>query len=84
MSVIHMVDTVIIWMSDGKPARLIWRGARYRVTDTPTQLSDLMFETTHPPVIDGWRFQGTDEAGDSKVFDVRKTGAHWEVVRVYG
>lgn len=83
MSVTHATDTVTIWMSNSKPARLIWRGGRYRVTDTPTRLSDLLFEITHPPVIDGWRFQGTDETGDSKIFDVRHTSGQWEVVRVY-
>jgi hypothetical protein len=34
-------------------------------------------------MIDGWRFQGTDESGRSKVFDVRRTVAGWELVRVY-
>lgn len=83
MSIVHAADVVTVWMADGKPNRLIWRGIRYRVTDTPTQLSDLLFEITHPPVIDGWRFQATDEAGVAKVFDVRRLTTGWELVRVY-
>jgi hypothetical protein len=83
MSVLHAADIVTIWMAHGKPDRLIWRGSRYRVTDEPTRLSDLLFDITHPPAIDGWRFQGTDELGTSKVFDVRRRNRGWEVVRVY-
>jgi hypothetical protein len=83
VSVLHAADVVVVWMHDGKPARLIWDGTRYRVSDEPTRLSDLLFEVTHPPMIDGWRFQGTDETGQSKVFDVRRTVAGWELVRVY-
>ncbi|WP_308465229.1 hypothetical protein [Rathayibacter soli] len=84
MSVLHATDTVTIWPHDGAPTRLVWRGRTYQVTDTPTQLSDLLFGITHPPQIDGWRFQGTDDAGESKVFDVRHVGgAEWVVVNVY-
>ncbi|TAM67026.1 MAG: hypothetical protein EPN48_15325 [Microbacteriaceae bacterium] len=84
MSVLHATDTVTIWTHGGQPTRMVWRGGRYRVTDTPTPFSDLLFGITHPPDIDGWRFQGTDKAGDSKVFDVRHVGgAEWVVVRVY-
>ncbi|MEO6826128.1 MAG: hypothetical protein ABI255_07435 [Microbacteriaceae bacterium] len=64
-------DTVVIWLSDGIPARLVWAGARYTVTDTPTPLEDFVMGITHPPAIDGWRFQGTGDDGESHMFDVR-------------
>ena len=84
MSVLHATDTVTIWTHAGQPARIVWRGARYTVTDTPTPLSDLLFGVTHPPAIDGWRFQGTGELGESKVFDVRHVvEAEWVVLRIY-
>jgi hypothetical protein len=82
MSIAHAENVVNVWMSDGKPARLIWQGARYRVADDPLRLSDLLFDVTHPPAIDGWRFRGVDERGVSKQFDVLRTVRGWEMVRV--
>lgn len=84
MSVLHAADPATVWMHNGMPVRLVWRGIRYKVTDTPTRFSELLFGLTHLPAIDGWRFQGTSGSGESRVFDVKQTGgAEWEVLRVY-
>ena len=70
---------------DRVPLAVHWRGVRYAVTDEPTLLEDLLAPAVmHPPVIVGWRFQGTSN-GDSYVFDVRRSpaGDRWELLRVY-
>lgn len=87
MSILTTPDLVGVWLENGVPARLVWEGIRYLVTDTPTPirgsfLNELM---THPlePVI-GWRFQGTSEAGETHVFDVHAlVRGGWELVAVY-
>jgi hypothetical protein len=79
-------ETVTVWSVDSRPSRLLWRGIRYRVTDTPTALYDYIVEApTHPlePRI-GWRFQGTSQTGETHVFDVHQSGRQeWELVAVY-
>jgi len=81
-----MSESVAVWFgADARPQRIVWAGTRYRVTDTPTQLDfDLSF-ITHPPVLPGWRFQGTSEAGDTRVFDVQgdQSGQRWRLINVY-
>lgn len=80
------VTKVAVWLDDrGRPTRLIWDGERYRVTDTPTPREELVLGLTHPPRLEGWRFQGTRADGASKVFDVRHDDAQqeWELVAVY-
>lgn len=85
MPISTVPETVTIWTDGGVPTRMMWRGERFRVSDDPTPLSDLVAGITHPPSIVGWRFQGTDEAGISFVFDIRAAtdGQEWELVRVY-
>jgi hypothetical protein len=81
-------DGITIWLDHGVPVRLVWRGSRYTVTDIPTplrgELDFLPDAIAHPlePII-GWRFQGTDVAGNARMFDVRRSGDEWELVRVY-
>lgn len=81
-------DSITIWLDHGVPSRLVWRGSRYTVTDKPTplrgELDFLPDAIAHPlePII-GWRFQGTDDTGRAHVFDVRKNGEAWKLVRVY-
>ena len=74
---------VMIWMVDDVPARLVHEGIRYRVTDTPTRLEDDEPELTYRLNLTGWRFQGTDDAGLSHMFDVRRAGPEWRLMRVY-
>ena len=66
--------------SDGR------EGKRFRVTDTPTPLDFEIGLLTHFTVIPvGWRIQGTDESGDSLVFDIGQFAADrdWHVIRTY-
>ena len=90
MSITHTTDTVAVWVDPtGAPTRMFWAGRRYRVTDTPTRLgpgTDLLYASamTHPPSpLTGWRFQGSSEDGDTRVFDVRwAEGGAWKLIRV--
>jgi hypothetical protein len=81
-----LVESVTLAVDgDAVPVLLFWRGVRYTVSDVPTRLEDLVLGLTHLPCVAGWRFQGTSPAGDSRVFDVRRTpgGDEWELVRSY-
>lgn len=75
-----------LWMVDDIPARMIYAGRRWRVTDTPTRLRHsnwtVPLEGAHHGLY-GWRFQGTDDAGISFVFDVYKGEGGWHVHRCY-
>jgi len=80
-------DAVDVRLNDGRPASLRWRGVEYSVSDTPTplRLSADHEALTHPlrPLF-GWRFQGTSESHDSRVFDVYEAGAgQWKLFAVY-
>ena len=74
---------IAVWLAKDAPARMIYRGIRYRVTDTPTRLEDEMFMMTHPLPIIGWRFQGTDPQGQSLMFDIRPDGDGWALIRAF-
>jgi len=87
----------IVWAdSDGRPLRLVWAGARWRVTDRPTVITepvswwrrldvDALALDIAPRTCTGWRFQATADDGRSCVLDVRDEGdpARWFVVKVY-
>ena len=86
MSLLHPAragTTVTIWMVDGVPARLVHEGERYRVTDRPTRLEDEHPDLAHRLNLTGWRFQGTGEDGLSHMFDVRRAGDEWRLIRTY-
>ena len=76
-----------IWVSSlGIPERLVWRGARYKVSDTPTPLEFDVDAVTHFDLVPtGWRFQGTNESEESLIFDVVSfdQGLEWRVIRTY-
>ena len=87
MKTMRAPDAVGLDLTDGVPVRLNWRGTVYTVSDTPTplQLSADHEALTHPlaPLF-GWRFQGTSDTHDSRVFDVYEAGAsHWKLFAVY-
>lgn len=72
-------------MVDDIPTRMVFAGRRWRVTDTPTRLRHSIWSA---PVeqhagLYGWRFQGTDEDGQSLVFDVFRAEDGWHVHRSY-
>ena len=75
--------TIAIWLVNGKPARLVHGGRRYRVTDKPTRLEDENPDLAHRLNLAGWRFQGTDDDGRSLMFDVRIVGDEWRLIRIY-
>lgn len=74
-----------IWMVNDVPARMVYAGQRWRITDTPTRLRDSIWsaplEQHHG--LYGWRFQGTNDTGDSNVFDVYRAKDGWHVHRSY-
>lgn len=86
MSLLHPArtgTTVAVWLVNEVPARLVHQGTRYRVTDTPTRLEDEDPELTYRLNLTGWRFQGTDDDGLSHMFDIRRDGGDWRLMRVY-
>jgi hypothetical protein len=85
---VSVIDVpVMVWTDDnGVPERLVWGTHRYRVSDTPTLLEPDVSFITHPPALPPmWRFQGTDEDGDVRVFDVKVDLARqqWQLLRTY-
>ncbi|REJ06303.1 hypothetical protein DY023_06640 [Microbacterium bovistercoris] len=77
---------VTIWMANDIPARMVYAGHRWRVTDTPTRLRESIWSAVtdeHHRGLYGWRFQGTNEAGESMVFDVYRGEDGWHVHRAY-
>lgn len=86
MSVAVMTDEAAVWLVNGIPARMVWDGVRYRVTDTPTPLTEDEWcpALTHAATrIVGWRFQGTTSGGQSMMFDIVEGEQGWRVLRVY-
>ena len=75
---------IAVWMANDAPARIVYRGVRYRVTDIPTRLEDeAVFFVTHPIPVVGWRFQATDSQGRSLMFDIRPDGDGWALLRTF-
>lgn len=74
-----------IWMVDDIPARMMYAGRRWRVSDTPTRLRDSIWSAPQEGHhgLYGWRFQGTDDDGYSMVFDVFRAEDGWHVHRSY-
>lgn len=75
-----------LWLVNDIPARMVYAGHRWRVTDTPTRLRHSNWTVplgeAHTGLY-GWRFQGTDEDGRSLVFDVYRAADGWHVHRTY-
>jgi len=62
MTTVHTSEFVSVWTEQGRSVRLVWRGDRFLVTDTPTPLREPLdhHALTHSPQrIVGWQFQGT-------------------------
>nr|WP_236571286.1 hypothetical protein [Microbacterium hydrocarbonoxydans] len=74
-------------MVDDIPSRMVFAGRRWKVTDTPTRLTDSTSSAAAAAAPGrgayGWRFQGTDDAGRSLVFDVFTGQDGWHVHRSY-
>lgn len=80
---------VTLWFVDNVPARMVWRGRRWRVIDTPTpivrELEWLPPMATRPSEsLSGWRFVAkTEGTGPSQVFDVYGSESGWRVRNVW-
>lgn len=74
-----------LWMERDVPARMFYAGRRWVVTDIPTRLRDSIWSVRagHRRGIYGWRFQATDQAGITLVFDVYPDGDGWHVHHTY-
>lgn len=86
MSMLVATTDVAVWLVNGVPARLVWDRVRYRVTDTPTPLTEDAWSPllTHAARrIVGWRFQGTTANGFSLMFEIVEGDRGWRVARVY-
>jgi hypothetical protein len=84
MSIAHAPEIVSVWIENDRPSRLVWRGVRYVVTNTPTPLHEPVLHDalTHPARrLAGGRFQGASvNPGEVRVFDVRAIGdGRWEL-----
>lgn len=78
-------QSATIWMVNDVPARMVYAGRRWRITDTPTRLTGSIWsaplEQRHE--LHRWRFQGTNDTGDSSIFDVYRAEDGWHVHRSY-
>jgi hypothetical protein len=76
---------VTLWVVDDIPSRMFYAGRRWRVTDTPTRLQDPIWPSSGQTSrgLYGWRFQGTDETGESLVFDLYRAENGWHVHHAY-
>jgi hypothetical protein len=75
-----------LWLVDDIPSRMFYAGRRWRVSDRPTRLRESIWsaDVDDPPRgLYGWRFQATDDAGESVVFDVYRAADDWHVHRMY-
>ncbi|WP_166870405.1 hypothetical protein [Salinibacterium sp. ZJ450] len=84
-------EAVALWTDAGVPVRLVWEGRRFRVTDSPTSLGDSVETWWHPALTHpldpgiGWRFQASDDSGETHMFEVRydERRGGWALLRVY-
>lgn len=87
----NSTEPVAVWLdSSDRPARLVYRGARYRVIDTPTPLPrepEWPSGIGHPPtdvlLAPGWRMTGRSESSELLVFDLRLAPSGWVVEATY-
>ncbi|WP_439593812.1 hypothetical protein [Microbacterium sp.] len=72
-------------MVDDIPARMVFAGQRWTVTDSPTRLRESIWSalSQHNGSMYGWRFQATNTDQESFVFDVFRTDSDWHVHRTY-
>lgn len=71
----HSDDTATVWLENGAPQRLVWRGTRYRAIRRATPITESAWseELTHP--IErrvGWRVTTVDGDGEVRVFEIRR------------
>ena len=85
MTDLALEHDVTLWMDGDIPVRMFYAGKRWRVSDTPTRLRESIWSSPGQTSrgLYGWRFQGTDDAGNSFVFDVYRAEDGWHVHHAY-
>lgn len=85
MTDVAIEHDVTLWMVDDIPSRMFHASRWWRITDTPTRLRESIWASPGQAErgLYGWRFQGTDEAGESLVFDVYRAQDGWHVHHAY-
>lgn len=85
MTDVWIEEAAALWLEGDIPARMVYAGRRWRVSDTPTRLRESIWSSPGQgsPGLYGWRFQGTDDSGDSVVFDVYRAEDGWHVHHAY-
>ena len=85
MTTLDIEHGATLWMVADIPERMLYAGRRWRVSDTPTRLRESVWTTSpgRTPGLYGWRFQATDERGESFVFDVFRSEDGWHVHHAY-
>ncbi|GAA2185750.1 hypothetical protein GCM10009786_03430 [Leucobacter alluvii] len=82
-------DTVVVWMVDGRPARLVFERARWRVEGEPRPIVEVPDEHIHPLITHvaerhtGWRCTVRRDGGAERVeLAVRRDGVRWIAERL--
>lgn len=85
MDTISVEHQMTLWMVNDVPARMVYAGKRWLITDTPTRLRHSVWTAPAESSLGlyGWRFQGTDDNGLSLIFDVYKAEDGWHVHKAY-
>lgn len=84
MSASQIEHDATVWMVNDVPARMVYAGRRWRVTDYPTRLREPIWAALERVGnLYGWRFQATDDDGNALVFDVFRARDGWHVHRAY-
>ncbi len=85
MTDVAIEHDVTLWMQDDIPVRMFYASRRWRVSDTPTRLRESIWSspTQQSRGLYGWRFQGTDDTGESLVFDMYRGEDGWHVHHTY-
>jgi hypothetical protein len=74
-----------LWFENDVPTRMFYANRRWRITDMPTRIRDSVW-SIRPGTgrgFYGWRFQATDEAENTYVFDVYPDAEGWHVHHTY-
>jgi hypothetical protein len=85
MSTTTLGHEASLWLVNDVPARMVYGGRRWRVTDVPTRLRESVWSVPLESRSGtyGWRFQATNEGGSTFVFDIYRGEDHWHVHRAY-
>lgn len=85
METLHGEHEITLWMQEDIPNRMLYAGRRWRITDMPTRIRDSVWSVSQGANrgFYGWRFQATDAAEETYVFDVYPAEDGWHVHHAY-